>query len=97
MTPTPSPTVAHLCQQLDTLLAEVGERCGHAVRCLLRRIAIHRRQLVAGSWYTELSISYLRHESGVAYATARTAWNLVRDVLGWASVHINEAREMLVE
>jgi hypothetical protein len=69
-------------------------KLGKAVRALVWRLAVHPSQAV-GRWrYTELSVGYIAAAAGVGRETAREAWHLVREAVGWWAVRLHRARAM---
>lgn len=83
--------------RVEHVLASTRGKLHQAVRALVWRLAVHPSQGV-GRWrYTELSVGYIAAAAGVGRETAREAWHLLREAVGWWAVRLHRARAMGVQ
>ena len=78
--------VSLLGDALDDALASAGPRTADAMRCLLRRVVVHRNQQTDAGVYVELAVGYVAKAVECGYATAYDAWGRVRRVVGWSTI-----------
>jgi hypothetical protein len=64
------------------------------VAALVWRLSVHPAQQVGAWTYTELSVGYVAKAADVGRETARQAWHLVRECLGWFSVGLRRAQAL---
>lgn len=83
--------------RVDRVIGRSSGKLGRAVRTLVWRLAVHPSQTVGRWHYTELSVGYIAAAAGVGRETAREAWHLVREAVGWWPVRLRRARAMGVQ
>jgi len=81
-------------ERLQGLLDRTEGKLHDAVAALVWRLAVHPAQRLGVMHYTELSVGYIAQAAGVGRETARQAWHLLRECLGWFVVHPRRVRGM---